>query len=96
MKKEEYIKKLIEIRENQEKLERELKIEYAMANNPYKVGDIFEDHIGKIQIEIIKFTVMPFSEGIPQCKYFGIQFKKDGKPFKNGEKRWAYQMNQRQ
>ena len=29
---------------------------FCDANNPYKVGDIFTDHIGSIKIEKIKYS----------------------------------------
>ena len=31
-----------------------LQEEYALSNNPYKIGDIIEDHIGRIEIERIE------------------------------------------
>jgi hypothetical protein len=63
---------------------------YALANNPFKVGDVFTDHIGKIRIEKIKITV---TYGTPSCVYIGTNLKKDGTPYKDGSKREAYQIN---
>ena len=54
MTKPEYFSKLNEIRQKQYEIERELQIDFAMANNPYKVGDIFKDHCGQIKIKMIK------------------------------------------
>jgi hypothetical protein len=94
MTQEEYFSKLNEIRQKQYEIERELQIDFAMANNPYKVGDIFKDHCGQIKIKMIKCIINPFGDKIPQCKYLGIEVKKDGTPFKSGSERWAYQMNE--
>lgn len=63
---------------------------YCFANNPYQIGDIFEDHIGKILIEKIRVSAF---YGDPYCIYFGFELKKDGTPRKDGSKRWAHQTN---
>lgn len=55
--------------------------EYAMANNPYKIGDIIEDHIGRIKIEKISFGYS-FPHETPECIYYGIEVKKDNTPKK--------------
>ena len=67
--------------------------EYCDANNPYKIGDKFTDHIGTIIIEKIyyKFIMGPLSN--PGCIYFGPELKKDGTPKKRGDKRRAWQSN---
>jgi hypothetical protein len=69
-----------------------LMVEYAKQNNPYSIGDIFEDHIGKVKIERIKYTQTSF-EAYPSCVYYGLELKKNGEPKKNGKKRNAYQIN---
>jgi len=33
-----------------------LNIEYANANNPYAIGDVFTDHMGSIRIESIEYS----------------------------------------
>ena len=68
-----------------------LKSLYCNYNNPYKVGDVFTDHIGSIIIESISdhFT------GNPCCVYYGVELKKDGTPRKDGSKRHAYQSNEK-
>lgn len=67
--------------------------EYAMANNPYKIGDIIEDHIGRIKIEKISFGYT-FPHETPGCIYYGIELKKDGTPKKQQDPdRVVYQSN---
>ena len=64
--------------------------EFAMSNNPYKVGDRFTDHIGTIVIE----SIGTYLSEKPCCTYFGTTLKRDGKPRKDGVKRQAYQSNE--
>ncbi len=87
-----------EYQQKQKALEREFQIKkselstaYALANNSYKIGDIFTDHIGSIRIEAIRTTIHNYK---PTCIYFGLELKKDGTPKKKGEKRDAYQINE--
>jgi hypothetical protein len=88
---------LIEMNKRLELLESEYKekkskvyVEYCKANNPYKIGDVFTDHMGSILIEKIKFAVWGSN---PCCTFIGIELKKDGTPKKNGSKREAWQNN---
>jgi hypothetical protein len=67
--------------------------EYCDANNPYKVGDKFTDHIGSIIIETINYSQSISSNQEPACVYYGPELKKDGTPKVNGTKRKAYQIN---
>lgn len=71
-----------------------LKEEFAFANNPYNEGDIFTDNIGKIRIETIDVTI-PFGESLPSCVFYGPELKADGTPKKSGEKRKAFQCNEK-
>ena len=64
-------------------------IKYIIANNPYKIGDNFTDHIGTINIEKIEYT----GGDSPGCIYYGIELKKDGTPNKRMNRRYAYQCN---
>jgi hypothetical protein len=66
---------------------------YCIANNPYKVGDVFTDRIGSIKIQVIKYSAGGILGG-PCCVYFGTELKKDGTPKKNGAVRCAYQINE--
>lgn len=68
-------------------------IEFAKANNPYKIGDIVKDHIGKLKIEKISYFMF-YSQ--PSCIYYGVELKKDGTPCKIQSGRPVYQKNIRQ
>ena len=57
----------------------ELVKEYALAQNPYKTGDVIRDHSCTIRIINIK-TTTSFSK--PTCVYKGIELKNDGTPKK--------------
>ena len=50
----------------------ELAETYAMANNPYKVGDILRDYCQIILVERIGWGYN-FSSCLPQCVYYGKQ-----------------------
>jgi hypothetical protein len=54
--------------------------QFALANNPYKIGDIVTDHIGSLLIEKIKVRNQYNYNKLPDCLYFGIELKKDGTP----------------
>jgi len=71
---------------------REILIEYCDANNPFKVGDTFTDHIGTIKIEKIGYY-LDAHIGTGSCEYFGPVLNKDGKPKKDNRKRTAWQIN---
>jgi hypothetical protein len=62
---------------------------YCIANNPYKVGDVFTDHFGSIKIGKIKYSIHSMC-----CVYYGHELKKDGTPKKSGAVRCAYQNNE--
>jgi len=76
-----------------EQSKNELIKRYCIANNPYKVGDVFTDRIGSIKIEKIKYSTSGFISG-PCCVYFGPELKKDGTPKRSGAVRTAYQSNE--
>lgn len=63
---------------------------YALANNPYKTGDIITDHIGSVKIETIGVYV---TNGEAECTYSGIQLNKDGNPAKQQKHTQIYQSN---
>ena len=62
---------------------------YCIANNPYKVGDVFTDHFGSIKIESITFSIRTEC-----CVYFGPELKKDGTIKKSWTVRSAWQSNE--
>lgn len=87
---EDYKSRLRQLAIDYEKAKQNLAREYALANNPYKVGDIFTDHIGSIAIERIGVYL---SSDAPHCVYNGLELKKDGTSTKRGNKRDAHQSN---
>jgi hypothetical protein len=93
MKYEELKQRIKEINKEVElKVNKEIKA-YCNANNPYKVGDIFTDHIGSIIVEKIGY-VSNLDRYKPYCIYCGIELKKDGTPKKGDKKRVAHQINE--
>lgn len=97
MTKEEYIKRIYEIKCKCQDEINALGVEYAKSNNPHKVGDIIHDHIGSIKIERVQIVLsanvsISFNESY--CRYYGIQLKKDGSPMKRQDPtRSIYQKN---
>lgn len=91
MTKEEYKERMISIERECARKKRDLNIEYAMSNNPYKVGDVVEDHIGKLRIE--RTEVDSISWDLPSCIYYGVELKKDGTPCKRQTNRPVFQLN---
>jgi hypothetical protein len=79
---------VIEFKNNKKQLAKE----FALANNPYKVGDIFTDHIGSVKVEKISVYL---SLDIPSCVYEGLVVKSDGTPAKKLGKRSAFQVNEK-
>ena len=65
--------------------------EYALSNNPYKVGDIISDHIGSVKVESV--SVYLDIDRLPMCVYTGTTLRKDLTPSKKNEKRKVYQGN---
>ena len=64
---------------------------FADANNPYKIGDVVEDYIGKLRIVRISYYFTTYST--PYCIYYGVELKKNGEPAKRQTSRGVYQMN---
>jgi len=93
MTKETLDRELAYLLEDYELSKKELIKAYCIANNPYKVGDVFTDHFGSIRIEEIKYTAGTIMSS-PGCVYFGPELKKDGTPKKSGAVRCAYQTNE--
>ena len=71
---------LAQIEKEHEEKRKNVIREYALSNNPYKIGDVIEDHAEKIKIT--KILVSIFHR---KCVYEGIRLKKDGTPFKNNK-----------
>lgn len=62
MTKEEYLKEKKALLDEYEANKRKLAVKYAFANNPYKVDDIIEDHMGFGRIISFKATLIGYSE----------------------------------
>lgn len=89
---EEYKQKMSELRTEFDIKVNQLRDLYAIDNNTYTVGDMFEDHAGKIRIEKIG-TGMPYGLEFPCCTFFGPELKKDGTLKASGSKREVWQCN---
>ena len=88
MKREELELKLNELENEYILNKKKLIRKFCDANNPYKVGDVFTDHIGSIKVELIRYNYSDYN-----CVYFGVELKKDGTPKKLNPKRNAWQGN---
>lgn len=84
MNKQELKHKLNELQQEYGLKQKEVMKQFCDANNPYKVGDKFTDHIGTIIIEKIRYSYT--LTGTPSCVYFGTELK-------NNDKRNAWQSN---
>jgi len=68
-------------------------MQYAHANNPYKIGDVFTDHIGSIEItQFSKWSHIGLSI-IPCMVYEGYILTAKGERRKDLQKRSAWQSN---
>ena len=92
MTKENYIFNLKKLEEDFEFERKKLARRFILANSYYKIGDLFEDHIGTIRIEKI-FTKFLHYDNIPSCEYQGNEVKKDGTDKKKKKHRSAFQVN---
>lgn len=70
---EEYRQKLEELEIEYKNKKDALGREFAMSNNPYKVGNILQDHYQIIQVEKIKWIWMYGTSSTPECVYYGTQ-----------------------
>ena len=91
MTQEEYKKRVAELQADHDKALRELKDEYALSNNPYKIGDIIEDHIGKGRITGMHPTRTYMGE--PTMLYVVDNLIKKGEINKREPTREIYQSN---
>jgi hypothetical protein len=93
MEQREYKERLAALLTQYEADKKKLHREYALSNNPYKIGDMFTDHQGTIRIE--KISTYLSSWDFPQCVYTGIIINKDGKESKvKNNRRNAFQQNE--
>ena len=85
---EEYKKHLNQIELRYAADKKDLAKEYIISNNPYKVGDIVEDHIGKGEIIEIKCAIDHLC-----CVYNCINLTKNGTQNKHEPYRIIWQSN---
>jgi hypothetical protein len=81
MTEEQFVEKMLEIDKKAKDAKNKLHEEYAMANSPYKIGDIIFDHMWCIKIETINFACQ-YMEIYPECVYNGWRYTKKGIPAK--------------
>ena len=80
MNKEEYLSKKRAIQEQHDEQLKLLNKEFALDNNPVKVGDVIKDHYKIIRVE--KFILSSTMNGTPMLKYRGIRLTAKGEPAK--------------
>lgn len=90
MTKEQYNYQKKHLEEEWRNKQRDLAKEYALSNNPHKIGDVITDHIKTIKIESIAFYNGGSS---PECLYKGIQYNKSGSISKRQDDNKIYQSN---
>jgi hypothetical protein len=73
--------------------QKDLMKEYAYMNNPYKIGDIIEDHSSILKIETIRWRPSSIGEKFPSCVYYGIQLTKKLEPSKRQDSTVMHQVN---
>ena len=89
MNKETLNQKITQLQQEFELKKTEVMQQFCDANNTYKEGDKFTDHIGTIIVEKMRY----YYGNPPCCVYFGVELKKDGTPKKDNNKRQAWQSN---
>lgn len=90
MTKEEYNNEIKSIKEECDRKLTELAKRFALANNPYKIGDIIKDHYHIIQIQKIGISLI---YSVPACVYSGIQLTAKLQPAKRQTDTTMYQRN---
>ena len=65
-------------------------IEFAKSNNPYKIGDILQDHYQIIKVTEIGFQV---TGGVCVCVYRGYRLKKNLKSYLSEKFSSMWQLN---
>lgn len=94
MNKDEYDMEYNTLKHNFDVQVRQLLYQYAFSNNPYKEGDILEDHYQIIQVDKIKYTPCTSGSAHPsECVYIGQRLTKKLTPYKNNQVCTMFQSN---
>lgn len=71
---------------------KDLGVEYAKANQIYKIGDLIGNCVGKIYIDKVKYSISSiYGNGEPEAVYFGYELTKKMKPRKDKNRMTIYQ-----
>lgn len=91
MTKEEYLDKLNALEKEMQCKKSQIGMEYALSNNPVKIGDLITDHMVTIKVE----KIIPYMSygSLPKCQYKGRRYTKKGVPAKSEEIETVYQSN---
>lgn len=95
MTREQYFEERKELLNRQYREQYELAKRYALEHSPCGIGDIIEDHIGRILVEKIEIEFSQYNGSrTPTCRYYGIELRKaDNLPKLNKSKRDVWQTN---
>ena len=77
---EEYASRKKAIQEQHDEQLKLLNKEFALDNNPVKIGDVIKDHYKIIRVE--KFILSSTTLGVPILKYRGTRLTAKGEPSK--------------
>lgn len=94
MDRQEYLESLEALDKEYQLCKKEFMFEYCRTNNPYKKGDIIQDHQGKGEVISWKpFFGITDPDGLPTIEYKCRVLKKDGTLPKKMEYRSIYLCN---
>jgi len=99
MNKKDFLAELTLIRQDYKKAKEELFLNFAEANNPYKIGDIIRDHYHTIKIRKIKHRFPDaraiFNDGsdFPTTTYIGTELNLELSPKRIQRNIFMYQCN---
>ena len=89
---EEYQEEVARLDHEYKEAKGRLKREYALTNNPVRIGTIAEDDCGnKVMVKRISIAYTHWGEVPSECVYHGELLKKDGTPRKDGKADCVYQ-----
>lgn len=91
MEEKEYYSKKAQLENEHQQALKQLDKEYALSNNPYKIGDLICDHIGKGRILSIKGVYKSYK--LPQLVYRCANLTQEGRINKREPERDIYQYN---